>query len=586
MLSSEDRLLIFWSNPTKTIPLRPHRPERYPREDARHWYDKEYAGWGVEKLAMPESPGDGPRGKRIAFLQPGTHPYHVAFGEGLTRIAERVGARLQTYTAAMTEESQDREVERAIHDGPDLVILVPISSEACTPWVRQMHSRGIPVIVSNYLPEEEAYRYILAWCGPDDWGQFRMLARSFADFMGYEGGYAIIRHIPGSSCHDARTWSVVTELAAAAPRMKCLAMGEACRDGVFDPQEARRLVEGWISRFGKDLKGIVSPDDDILVDGINEALRATGRMEVVRVGAGSTHKGMQLVKDGGLQAVTFQSAQADGALAMKIAADWFAGLDIPPIVYLPKHVITRKNVEDFLSKKPEFSAVSLELLARAVRDASEGLVDQFFEDAYQSLLDSELMSPEFFRGFCIEVLSTLIHILKTNEVDERAIFGDYESLYRNLFNQKTPRNSMEWMKGLAKEVIRILSRERQSESLVDRVVRYVNRNYAEPLSLKVLSSAFGLSAPYLGRLFHRAVGASFTTYLNELRLRKAEELLRYTTLKTSEIASRIGYGNVNYFYTLFKKYKGYYPSESKSKDPRGWQPVRAPAAAVHSLKRK
>ena len=164
-------------------------------------------------------------------------------------------------------------------------------------------------------------------------------------------------------------------------------------------------------------------------------------------------------------------------------------------------------------------------------------MDRFFEDAYQSLLDSELMSPEFFRGFCIEVLSTLIHILKTNDVDERAIFGDYESLYRNLFNQKTPRNAMEWMKRLAKEVIRILSRERQTESITDRAVRYVNRNYAEPLSLKVLSCAFGLSAPYLGRLFHRAVGKSFTTYLNELRLRKSEELLRYTSLKTSEIAS-------------------------------------------------
>ena len=565
MFFSDDRLLLFWSNPRKDIPLPPQRPERYPQEDARHWYGKEYAGWGIDKLAMPESPCNGPRGKRIAFLQPGTHPYHMAFAEGLARIADRVGALVQTYTAAMTVESQDHEVRRALEDKPDLVILVSISSTACTPWVREMHALGMPVIVSNFIPEDEAYPYILAWCGPDDWGQFRMLARTLADFMGHEGGYAIIRHIPGSSCHDARTWSVVTELATVAPRMKCLAMGEACTDGVFDPEAARRLVETWIAQYGRELRGIVSPDDDILVDGINAAVRAAGRLDIVRVGAGSTQKGMQLVKDGDLQAITFQSAQADGALAMKIAADWFAGLEIPAIVYLPKHIITRKNVDDFLSKKPEFSSVSLELLARAVQVASESQVDRFFEDAYQSLLNSELMSPEFFRGFCIEVLSTLIHILKTNEVDERAIFGDYESLYRNLFNQKTPRNAMEWMMRLAKDVIRILSRQTQTESLADRAVRYVSRNYAEPLSLKVLSSMFGLSAPYLGRLFHRAVGTSFTTYLNELRLRKAEELLRFTSLKTSEIASRIGYANANYFYTIFKKYKGYYPSESKSK---------------------
>jgi two-component system response regulator YesN len=124
---------------------------------------------------------------------------------------------------------------------------------------------------------------------------------------------------------------------------------------------------------------------------------------------------------------------------------------------------------------------------------------------------------------------------------------------------------MEWMKRLAKDVIRALSRERREDSLVDRIVRYVNRNYAEPLSLKVLSCAFDVSAPYLGRLFHKAVGKTFTTYINELRLSRAEDLLRFTALKASQIAARIGYANANYFYTLFKKYKGYYPSDSKAR---------------------
>jgi ABC-type sugar transport system substrate-binding protein/AraC-like DNA-binding protein len=570
MLFSEDRLLIFWNPVAKEIPPRPLHPERYPQEDARHWYDQEYAGWGIQKVAMPDSPGDGPHGKRVAYLQPGTHPYHLAFAEGLRRVAAQAGVHLLTYTAQMTEDSQDREVRRVIEDRPDLAILVPISSRACTPWVKAMHAEGIPVIASNYIPEEEAYRYILAWCGPDDWSQYRMLARRFAERLGHEGGYVVIRHFPGSSCYDARTWSVVTELARVAPRMACLAKGEASRDGVFEPELARGLVEGWICKFGRELRGIVGPDDDILVDGVNEAVRAAGRQDIVRVGAGSSHKGMELVKKGELYAITFQSAQADGALPMKIAVDWFNGLAIQPINYLPRSIITRENVEDFLSKRPEFPPVSLDLLARAVVEGSDAQVDRFFEDAYQSFLASELMSPEFFRGFSIEVLSTLIHILKTNEVDEHAVFSDYENLYRNLFNQKTPRNAMEWMKRLAKDVIRALARERREDSLVDRIVRYVNRNYAEPLSLKVLSCAFGVSAPYLGRLFHKAVGKTFTNYLNELRLSRAEDLLRFTALKASQIAARIGYANANYFYTLFKKYKGYYPSDSK-------------ARAVHSL---
>ncbi len=555
-------------------------PRHPPPGPSRHWHDREYAGWGIRKEAMPESPGDGPRGKRVAYLQPGTHPYHVAYAEGLGKMAARAGVNLLTFTAQMTEESQDREVARAIEAKPDLAILVPISSRACTRWVRAMYERGIPVIVGNFIPEEEAYRYILAWCGPDDWGQFRMLARTFADRIGHRGGYAVIRHWPGSSCHDARTWSVITELTAISPRMKCLAMGEASRDGVFEPAMARSLVQEWIERFGRDLRGIVGPDDDILVDGINEAVREAGREDIVRVGAGNSQKGMRLVKEGRLTAITFQPAQADGALPMKIAVDWFDGLAIQPINYLPRLVITRENVDDFISKKPEFPPVSLDALARAVVAADEAQVDSFFEDAYQAFLASELLSPEFFRGFAIEVLSTLIHILKTNEVDEHTLFSDYETLYRNLFNQKTPRNAMEWMTRLSKDVIRTLSRERQAEDPVARIVRYVKRNYTEPLSLKVLSCAFGISAPYLGRLFRTAVGKPFTIYLNELRLRRAEELLRYTRLPAREIAARIGYTNVNYFYTLYKKYTGSYPSESKARTGSDR------SVTMHSLKEK
>jgi len=545
MLFSEERLLIFWNTRAKEILLRPQHPERFPEHDARHWYDSEYAGWGVEKTNIPESPGDGPRGKRVAYLMPGTqHPYHLAFAEGLERIAQRAGVRLIRMTADMTREGQDAQVRRVIREKPDLAILVPISSEACTEWVRAMNAEGIPIIASNFLPNKEAYRYILAWCGPDDWGQFRLLSRKFADLMGYKGGYAILRHLPGTSCYDARTFSVITELRKAAPRMRFLAMGAADDRGQFDPKAAEARVAGWLEEFGSDLKGIVSSDDCICQEGINEALRKAGREDVVLVSAGSTQAGMRLVKEGKLHAITFQSAQADGALPMKIAIDWFNGLSIEPINYLPKYIITRDTIDDFITKKPEFSSVSLELLTRAILNGEEGEVDRFFEDAYQSFLSSEMMTPEFFRGFSIEVLSTLVHLVKMNDMDEQSLLSDYENLYKNLFNQKTPKNTMEWMKRLSLSVMRAISLERQAESQVERIVRYVNRNFSEPLSLKTLSCQFDISAPYLGRLFHKEVGKSFTTYLNELRLRKAEELLRYTTLKANEIAERTGYGAV------------------------------------------
>ncbi len=522
----------------------------------------EYAGWGIKKVNLPESPGNGPKGKKVVYLQPGTrHPYFPAFAEGLSKIAERYGVRLLTLTADMTMEGQSRQVSKAIREKPDLVILVPINIEACTSWVKEMHAQRIPIIVSNLMPKVEAHKYIISWCGPDDWGSFRILARHFAKSMGFEGGYVIVRHLPGTSCYYSRTYSVITELKKFAPKMKCLAMSPAGKEGEISAERTMNLVTGWIRRFGHGLQGIICPDDRTWLDGINEAIRKAGREDIIMVSAGNTQKGMQLVKEGKLHALTFQPAQADGALPMKIAADWFNGLAIEPVNNLPVNIITRENVDDFLLKKPEFSSVSLQLLTASILNGDETQVDKFFEDVYNTFVESELITPEFFRGFSIEVLSILIHLLRINDLDEQTLLSDFESLYKNLFNQKTPRKTLEWLCRISKDVIRTIMFEKRAESKIDRIIRYVNRNYSEQLSLKVLSCQFNLSSTYLGRLLHDAIGMSFTTYLNDLRLRKAEELLRFKTLKACQVAKRVGYSNVSYFYTLFKKYKGFYPSQ-------------------------
>ena len=180
-------------------------------------------------------------------------------------------------------------------------------------------------------------------------------------------------------------------------------------------------------------------------------------------GAGSTPKGMRHVKEGRIHAITFQPAQADGALAMKIAVDWFSGLDIQPINYLPKHIITGRTSMTSSPRSRYSPRIHRRPHARG-RSRHEEQVERFFEDAYVNFLSAEMVTPEVFRGFSIEVLSALIHVLKMNDLDEQSPLSDYESLYKNLFNQKTPRRALEWMMSTAKEAIRALSRAREAES--------------------------------------------------------------------------------------------------------------------------
>lgn len=326
------------------IPERPEDPKRLPETERGHWWDIEFAGWRVEKAPMPVSPGDGPAGKRVILLKAGDHPYWTAYVRGFHVIAEAYGMQTKVFNSNWNVDLQAQQTDQAINEHPDMIIFAPVDATACTPLLRRIHGAGIPCVTSNTIPCDEAMRYCLAWTGPDDWGQFRMLARSFADALGRSGGYAIVRHMPGSSCFFSRTYAPITELREYAPGMKLLAMDTAN----LEADASLQLVSAWITKFGDELKGLILADDGFELTGTLEAVKKAGRTDLVIVAAGNSKTGMDSVKAGETLALTCQSAEGDGALAVHTAARWFQGEPIPPVTYLPKHIITRENVDGFM----------------------------------------------------------------------------------------------------------------------------------------------------------------------------------------------------------------------------------------------
>ena len=313
MFSSNDRLLISWNTRPKEIPPRPRNPLQFPPTDARHWYDQEYAGWRVQKCGIPDSPGNGSRGKRVAFLSPDcTLLCRVRGGPREDRRA-RGSHRQHPYG-----HDDDGEPGRA---GPPRPGGTPRPRDSGSHKLGCMHPMGPAAPCPRRARDREQLhpqRRGLSVC--PGLVRARTTGASTACWLGASptsGPPGRIRHRaphPGTSCYDARRWSVVTELAVVAPRCDASPWGRRAGREPSTPRGRTRLVTRWLAELGGELRGIVGPDDDILVDGINEALRRAGREDIVRVGAGSTQKGMALVKGGQLHAITFQPAQADGAL--------------------------------------------------------------------------------------------------------------------------------------------------------------------------------------------------------------------------------------------------------------------------------
>ena len=99
---------------------------------------------------------------------------------------------------------------------------------------------------------------------------------------------------------------------------------------------------------------------------------------------------------------------------------------------------------------------------------------------------------------------------------------------------------------------------------VRNAIYFMEQHYPESLTLADVADHVGLSSEYLSRLFREETGVKFVVYLNNLRLKHALRLLETTNLKVYEIAEKVGYSNLSYFSTVFKKNFGQNPFDYKN----------------------
>lgn len=99
--------------------------------------------------------------------------------------------------------------------------------------------------------------------------------------------------------------------------------------------------------------------------------------------------------------------------------------------------------------------------------------------------------------------------------------------------------------------------------VVLQVLEEIRRHYADELSLKQLGARYHIHPVYLGQLFQKETGESFTEYINKYRIEQAKRLPKSSPLKVHDIARQAGYWETGYFYKQFKKYVGISPTEFK-----------------------
>lgn len=104
-----------------------------------------------------------------------------------------------------------------------------------------------------------------------------------------------------------------------------------------------------------------------------------------------------------------------------------------------------------------------------------------------------------------------------------------------------------------------LYRRKEVQKLLP-ALTYINENYADELTLSSISAHLGFNESYFCRIFKSGTGATFTEYLNFVRVCKAEKLLSETQDSIFEIATSVGISSLSYFNRIFRKYHNCSPT--------------------------
>ena len=91
-------------------------------------------------------------------------------------------------------------------------------------------------------------------------------------------------------------------------------------------------------------------------------------------------------------------------------------------------------------------------------------------------------------------------------------------------------------------------------------LNYIEDNFRHDFPISILAQCAGVSQQYLCKIFNQTMNTRPNEYITKRRLQEAMRLLLDTSDTLSEISDNVGFSNVGYFCSVFKKHIGVTPT--------------------------
>ncbi|RCW49571.1 helix-turn-helix domain-containing protein [Paenibacillus prosopidis] len=232
----------------------------------------------------------------------------------------------------------------------------------------------------------------------------------------------------------------------------------------------------------------------------------------------------------------------------------------------------RDTVNNLVADQHEYTHLKVleERLIYAVREMQPNSASDTIQQYLDALLYKDRYSHEH-QTMLIQLVSRVLQIVQEQGGSLKKVLGEGWSV-EGLLHLQTREEILYWFESkLFAPLIQMLSEKSETQyiKIADRLVKIIQENYDQEISLESCAQMLNYHPVYLSRIFKREIGVPFSEYLMDYRIKMAKIMLETTNLKVSEIGSKMQYKNDSSFIRSYKKMFNITPGQYREKIMKG-----------------